>query len=189
MKTFLIGFGTWFLTNIIGAFLLKFIGIHASEELVLLLNAITISFAIFVALSIRRRQLKKRKEVEELNSVAAEEEEVSSEPTPPERDVFSFRLAGLYYRSDEAQKRARELMSNESVFLEKDPTNPHDPNAIRVYSDDHVHLGYVPRHLCSEILAYMDETNSNVAYVDYIISGLDCPSVQLYIPINQTHSS
>ena len=179
MKTFLTGFGTWLLTNIIGAFLLNFIGIHASEGLVLLLNAITISFAIFVALSIRRRQLKKRKEVEELNS----------EPTLPERDVFSFRLAGLYYRSDEAQKRARELMSNESVFLEKDPTNPHDPNAIRVYSDDHVHLGYVPRHLCSEILAYMDETNSYVAYVDYIISGLDTPFVHLYIPINQTHSS
>lgn len=189
MKTFLTGFGTWLLTNIICAFLLNFIGIHASEELTLLLNAITISFAIFVALSIRRRQLKKRKEEEELNSVAEEEEEVSSEPTPPERDVFSFRLAGLYYRSDEAQKRARKLMSNESVFLEKDPTNPHDPNAIRVYSGDHVHLGYVPRRLCSEILAYMDETNSNVAYVDYIISGLDCPSVQLYIPINQTHSS
>jgi HIRAN domain protein len=188
MKTFLTGFGTWLLTNIICAFLLNFIGIHASEELTLLLNAITISFAIFVALSIRRRQLKKRKEVEELNSVPAEED-VSSEPTPPERDVFSFRLAGLYYRSDEAQKRARELMSNESVFLEKDPTNPHDPNAIRVYSDDHVHLGYVPRHLCSEILAYMDETNSYVAYVDYIISGLDTPFVHLYIPINQTHSS
>lgn len=188
MKTFLTGFGTWLLTNIICAFLLKFIGIHASEGLVPLLNVITISFAIFVALSIRRRQLKKRKEVEELNSVA-EEEDVSSEPTPPERDVFSFRLAGLYYRSDEAQKRARELMSNESVFLEKDPTNPHDPNAIRVYSDNHVHLGYVPRHLCSEILAYMDETNSYVAYVDYIISGLDTPFVHLYIPINQTHSS
>ena len=188
MKTFLTGFGTWLLTNIICAFLLKFIGIHASEELVLLLNVITISFAIFVALSIRRRQLKRRKEMEELNSVVAEED-VSSEPISPERDVFSFRLAGLYYRSDEAQKRARELISNESVFLEKDPTNPHDPNAIRVYSDDHVHLGYIPRHLCSEILAYMDETNSYVAYVDYIISGLDCPSVNLYIPINQTHSS
>ena len=188
MKTFLIAFGTWFLTNLVGAFVLKILGVQVTEGLVVLLNVITISFAIFVALSIRRRQLKKRKEVEELNSVA-EEEDVSSEPTPPERDVFSFRLAGLYYRSDEAQKRARELISNESVFLEKDPTNPHDPNAIRVYSDDYVHLGYVPRRLCSEILAYMDETNSYVAYVDYIISGLDCPSVQLYIPINQTHSS
>ena len=94
MKTFLTGFGTWLLTNIICAFLLNFIGIHASEELTLLLNAITISFAIFVALSIRRRQLKKRKEVEELNSVPAEED-VSSEPTLPERDVFSFRYRSL----------------------------------------------------------------------------------------------
>lgn len=184
MKTFLIGFGTWFLTNIIGAFLLKFIGIYASEELVLLLNVITISFAIFVALSIRRRQLKIRKEVEELNSVAAEEEEVSSETTPPMKDVLLFELAGLYYGPKKAKERARELLSNESVFLEKDPTNPHDPNAIRVYSYDDVHLGYVPKHLCSEILEYMDKENASIAYVDYISYGKEnYPFVHLYFPI------
>ncbi len=183
MKTFLIGFGTWLLTNIIGAFLLKFIGVHASEELVLLLNVITISFAIFVALSIRRRQLKIRKEVEELNSVAAEED-VSSEPTPPVKEVLLFELAGLYYRPKKAKERARKLMSNESVFLEKDPTNPHDPNAIRVYSYDDIHLGYVPKHLCSEILEYMDKENASIAYVDYISYGReDYPFVHLYFPI------
>lgn len=187
MKTFLIWFGTWFLTNIIGAFLLKFIGIHASEELVLLLNVITISFAIFVALSIRRRQLKIRKEVEELNSVAEEEEEeeeVSSETTPLMKDVLSFELAGLYYRPKKVKERAKELMSNESVFLKKDPTNPHDPNAIRVYSYDDVHLGYVPKHLCSEILEYMDRENASIAYVDYISYGKEnYPFVHLYFPI------
>lgn len=183
MKTFLTGFGTWLLTNIICAFLLKFIGIHASEGLVPLLNVITISFAIFVALSIRRRQLKKRKEVEELNSVATEED-VSSEPTPPVKDVLLFELAGLYYRPKKAKERARELMSKESVFLEKDPTNPHDPNAIRVYSDDYIHLGYVPRYLCSEILEYMDKENASIAYVDYISYGReDYPFVHLYFPI------
>lgn len=183
MKTFLIGFGTWFLTNIVGAFLLKFIGIHASEELVLLLNVITISFAIFVALSIRKRQLKKRKEVEELNSVAAEED-ASSEPTPPVKEMLLFELAGLYYRPKKAKERARELMSKESVFLEKDPTNPHDPNAIRVYSYDDIHLGYVPRYLCSEILEYMDKENASIAYVDYISYGReDYPFVHLYFPI------
>ena len=188
MKTFLIGFGTWFLINIIGAFLLKFIGIHTSEELVLLLNVITISFAIFVAFSIRRRQLKRRKEVEELNSVAVEEN-VSSEPTTSVKDVLLFELAGLYYRSEKARKRARELMANESVILEKDLTNPHDPNAIRVYSYDNIHLGYVPRFLCTDVLEYMDKYNSSVAYVDYISYGRNCPFVHLYIPINQTHSS
>lgn len=116
MKTFLIAFGTWFLTNLIGAFVLKFLGIQVSEGLVLVLNVITISFAIFVALSIRRRQLKKRKEEEELNSVAAEED-VSPEPTPPMKDVLSFELAGLYYRPKKVKERAKELMSNESVFL------------------------------------------------------------------------
>lgn len=179
MKTFLTGFGTWLLTNIIGAFLLKFIGIHASEELTLLLNAITISFAIFVALSIRRRQLKKRKEEEELNSVAAEED-VSSEPTPPTQDILMFEVAGLSYRPKEAQERAEILMSNESVYLEKEPTNPYDSNSIKVYSSDHVHLGYVPKYLCSEILEKMDD-DTVIAYVDYIKSGKYCPFVHLYM--------
>nr|DAU44574.1 MAG TPA: HIRAN domain [Caudoviricetes sp.] len=184
MKTFISAFGTWFLTNLIGAFVLKFLGIQISEGLVLLLNVITISFAIFVALFIRRRQLKIRKEVEELNSVAAVEEEVSSEPTPPMKNVLLFELAGLYYGPKKAKERARELMSNESVFLEKDPTNPHDPNAIRVYSYDDVHLGYVPKNLCSEILEYMDRENASIAYVDYISYGReDYPFVHLYFPI------
>lgn len=183
MKTFLIAFGTWFLTNLIGAFVLKFLGIQVSEGLVLVLNIITISFAIFVALSIRRRQLKKRKEEEELNSVAAEED-VSSELTPPIKDVLSFELAGLYYRPKKVKERAKELMSNESVFLKKDPTNPHDPNAIRVYSYDDIHLGYVPKYLCSEILEYMDRENASIAYVDYISYGReDYPFVHLYFPI------
>lgn len=183
MKTFLIAFGTWFLTNLIGAFVLKILGAQVTEGLVVLLNVITISFAIFVALSIRRRQLKIRKEVEVLNSVAAAEE-VSSEPTPPMKDVLLFELAGLYYRPKKVKDRARELMSNESVFLEKDPTNPHDPNAIRVYSYDDVHLGYVPKYLCSEILEYMDRENASIAYVDYISYGReDYPFVHLYFPI------
>lgn len=184
MKTFLIAFGTWFLTNLIGAFVLKILGVQVTEGLVVLLNVITISFAIFVALSIRRRQLKIRKEVEELNSVAGAEEEVSSEPTPPMKDVLLFELAGLYYRPKKVKERARELMSNESVSLEKDPTNPHDPNAIRVYSYDDVHLGYVPKYLCSEILEYMDRENASIAYVDYISYGReDYPFVHLYFPI------
>ena len=179
MKTFLTGFGTWLLTNIICAFLLKFIGIHVSEGLTLLLNAITISFAIFVALSIRRRQLKIRKEEEELNSVTAEED-VSSEPTPPTQDILMFEVAGLSYRSKEAQERAEILMSNESVYLEKDPANPYDSNAIKVYSSDHVHLGYVPKYLCSEILEKMDD-DTVIAYVDYVKSGKYCPFVHLYM--------
>lgn len=179
MKTFLIAFGTWFLTNLIGAFVFKFLDIQVSEGLVLVLNVITISFAIFVALSIRRRQLKKRKEEEELNSVAAEED-VSSEPTPPTQDLLMFEVAGLSYRPKEAQERAEILMSNESVYLEKEPTNPYDSNAIKVYSSDHVHLGYVPKYLCSEILEKMDD-DTVIAYVDYVKSGRYCPFVHLYM--------
>lgn len=175
MKTFLIAFGTWFLTNLIGAFVLKFLGIQISEGLVLVLNVITISFAIFVALSLRKRQTKKNQE-EILNS----ESSVFQTPTPPTQDILMFEVAGLPYRSKEAQERAEILMSNESVYLEKDPANPYDSNAIKVYSSDHVHLGYVPKYLCSEILEKMDD-ETIIAYVDYVKSGRYCPFVHLYM--------
>lgn len=175
MKTFLIAFGTWFLTNLIGAFVLKILGIQVSEGLVLVLNVITISFAVFVALSLRKRQTKKNQE-EILNS----EPSVVQTPTPPTQDILMFEVAGLSYRPKEAQERADILMSNESVYLEKEPTNPYDSNAIKVYSSDHVHLGYVPKYLCSEILEKMDD-DTIIAYVDYVKSGRYCPFVHLYM--------
>lgn len=175
MKTFLIAFGTWFLTNLIGAFVLKILGIQVSEGLVLVLNVITISFAIFVAFSLRKRQTKKNQE-EILNS----ESSVVQTSTPPTQDVLMFEVAGLSYRPKEAQERAEILMSNESVYLEKEPTNPYDSNAIKVYSSDHIHLGYVPKYLCSEILEKMDD-DTVIAYVDYVKSGRYCPFVHLYM--------
>lgn len=175
MKTFLIAFGTWFLTNLIGAFVLKILGIQVSEGLVLVLNVITISFAVFVALSLRKRQTKKNQE-EILNS----EPSVFQTPTPPTQDILMFEVAGLSYRPKEAQERAEILMSNESIYLEKEPTNPYDSNAIKVYSSDHVHLGYVPKYLCSEILEKMDD-DTVIAYVDYVKSGRYCPFVHLYM--------
>ena len=175
MKTFLIAFGTWFLTNLIGAFVLKFLVIQISEGLVLVLNVITISFAILVALSLRKRQTKKNQE-----EILSSESSVVQTPTLPTQDILMFELAGLSYRSKEAKERAEILMSNESVYLEKEPTNPYDSNAIKVYSFDHVHLGYVPKYLCSEILEKMDD-ETIIAYVDYVKSGRDCPFVHLYM--------
>ena len=59
----------------------EILGIQVSEGLVLVLNIITILLLFFVAPLSEGDKLKKRKEEEELNSVAAEED-VSSEPTP-----------------------------------------------------------------------------------------------------------
>lgn len=65
--------------------------------------------------------------------------------TPMGRRVF--RLKGLYYRTPSEQQRAVCLQKDETLVLEPEPHNAHDPYAIRVLTDDGVHIGYVPREL------------------------------------------
>ena len=43
------------------------------------------------------------------------------------------------------------------VTLEAEPSNPHDPNAIRVLLDGDIHIGYVPRTLTDVARLHLDE--------------------------------
>jgi hypothetical protein len=70
-----------------------------------------------------------------------------------------FRLAGLQFRSAIEQYTAVNLPINTAVVLVPEPTNAYDSNAIevRVAEDDGqgVLLGYVPKTLNTEILAFL----------------------------------
>lgn len=45
------------------------------------------------------------------------------------------------------QDAVKELQPGQAVACVKDPTNPHDPHAVRVETAGGTHLGYVPRDL------------------------------------------
>lgn len=61
-------------------------------------------------------------------------------------------IVGTHHRGPEALARLERLAVGETVALVREPTNPHDPNAVAVYSTDGVHLGYVPRTAHAQVL-------------------------------------
>ena len=105
---------------------------------------------------------------------------ISALNSAEENHLIEFEVAGLMHRSSKAIKRAEDLMYEEFVYLVKEPTNPHDKNAIKVITADDIHIGYVPRFLCTDVAELMDG-DMDIAYVDYIKYGKHCPFVHLYM--------
>jgi hypothetical protein len=63
---------------------------------------------------------------------------------------MNFNLAGAQFRPTEAQAAMLDLAVGQTVLLVPEPTNPFDPDAIKVVTlDDNDqpahHIGYVPR--------------------------------------------
>lgn len=59
-------------------------------------------------------------------------------------DIIS--VVGGFYRSWEAKKCIRKLYACETVFLQEEPDNPYDPNAIMVLSKRGLHIGYISKY-------------------------------------------
>lgn len=67
-----------------------------------------------------------------------------------------YKIAGLSYRSKQIRDAFAEKSGGTVILLRRDPANPHDPNALAVYSaltlpgnkDYNWHkVGYVERHI------------------------------------------
>lgn len=56
-----------------------------------------------------------------------------------------FNIAGINYRGN----LTKALGTNEAVLI-PEPTNPHDPNAIRIELADGTHVGYIPANQTAE---------------------------------------
>lgn len=69
----------------------------------------------------------------------------------PRNPIKKFHLKGLEYRRPKATKIYNSLKEGEKVLLVKEPTNPYDENAVKVYATNGEHLGYVPREKAKEI--------------------------------------
>lgn len=76
-------------------------------------------------------------------------------PIPKGFQIFAGNLpvAGMQYRKDEAIQFAQS--SNQELTIEREPNNPHDPNAIRLIglSDTNKYfIGYLPKELSEQIV-------------------------------------
>lgn len=76
---------------------------------------------------------------------------------------IEFDVAGTSHCKD-VEECKDHLKVNEKLYLEPEPENPKDPNAIKIIfkeNDKSYHLGYVPRYYCKELL---DELRKGTQY-------------------------
>jgi hypothetical protein len=74
--------------------------------------------------------------------------------------LYYFRVAGLMHHQAAAQGEHFTPMSQ--VFLVREPTNVHDPNAIQVLGQGREFIGYVPREAAVSMSALMKRIGTPV---------------------------
>lgn len=66
----------------------------------------------------------------------------------------------------------KDLYDGCDLTLKRDPKNPYDPNAIKVYADGE-HIGYINRDLARDLAKSMDSGRTVEASIDEITGGKD----------------
>lgn len=91
-------------------------------------------------------------------------------------------VAGLKYRLPTVLDVLEALDSGWSVdlALEREPENPHDPNAIRVVAHPDRHIGYLPAVL-SDSIAYRGLTSLRAELVDADIDDLMRVTIEIRV--------
>lgn len=75
--------------------------------------------------------------------------------------TFEARCVGMHFRGERAKALAEALTPSSPLGLEREPFNPHDPNAIKVLytslSGEVEHIGYIQRDIASFVAPWMDD--------------------------------
>jgi hypothetical protein len=73
-------------------------------------------------------------------------------------DFPNCQLVGTHFRGPEAKEYVSALMIGDELYIEREPSNPHDQNAIAVYSSPNgMHLGYINRSAAAWISGWLDQ--------------------------------
>lgn len=96
------------------------------------------------------------------------------------------KLVGVSFRDSETQARVLRLEYSEPVILVREPDNEHDTNAVRVYTEDQVFLGYLaakPREdwltPVADIARALDESDVVEAWIHQ--AGRKSPTIEIYL--------
>lgn len=83
--------------------------------------------------------------------------------------TVNTKIVGIQYYTGYASE-------GEYVSVRREPSNPHDPNAIRVDNVQRTQIGHIPRTMASKLAPYMDDGS---LLVEGVLSGpkgtFDCP--------------
>nr|DAT27577.1 MAG TPA: HIRAN protein [Caudoviricetes sp.] len=91
-----------------------------------------------------------------------------------------FSISGTYYREEKEIERAEKLQKGERLFLIHEPDNQYDKNAIKVVTEDNLHIGYIPKYLCRMFDSVLEGKVTSI-YVYEVESGTSAPYVYAYV--------
>lgn len=69
--------------------------------------------------------------------------------------TFTVAIRGTKFRPSEAREVAGNLSPHQNVTLEPDPSNDHDPNAIKIIAQDQF-IGYVQKDMAAVLASRLD---------------------------------
>lgn len=82
--------------------------------------------------------------------------------------IFNTILVGTHFRPVEAKEIVSALSEDDELFLEREPENAYDANAIKVNFDldgRPVHVGYIAKEDAIYIAPHMDDGSSFTCHV------------------------
>jgi hypothetical protein len=91
------------------------------------------------------------------------------------------RVAGVTF--DGRQSVIARLSIGENILLRREPTNPYDPNAIRVESQNGQQIGYLNRHLAATLVPFFDTYRQPVRASVHCLTGSLRPGYSLGVVI------
>ena len=91
------------------------------------------------------------------------------------------RVAGVTF--DGRQSVIARLTLGEEILLRREPTNPYDPNAIRVERQNGYQIGYLNRHLASTLAPFFDSNHQSVSACVNCLTGSLRPGYSLGVVI------
>ncbi|WP_025950434.1 HIRAN domain-containing protein [Geobacillus thermocatenulatus] len=90
--------------------------------------------------------------------------------------VINTKIVGVTRKNEDGTSRQEliaECYEGEELFLEREPDNEHDPNAISVWNEYGEQLGYINKDLASRLAPQMDKGMRVACFVTAVTGGYD----------------
>lgn len=81
--------------------------------------------------------------------------------------IITTKVVGVSYR----QEAVARLQMGDQVWLEREPFNRYDTNAIKVIRNNGEQIGYINRYLAQSLAPLMDRLNSPIRGKVYLLTG------------------
>lgn len=105
-----------------------------------------------------------------LDALYANAQETLRSSSLGETDYFYTKIVGVSFEG--RQELLKKLTTGQEVFLQRQPDNPHDKNAVAVIDDKGVQLGFLKARLAKDLARFLDKGVEYTATITSV-TGLD----------------